>query len=90
MKLLRFQIANLLDKLPSTCWVNLVFWALGYQTLGETFGKNSNWKGQTCRWDNEGTPFAYCNKCGMTGRYFLGHPMPVDKPLNKEIQQESR
>lgn len=83
MNWIRLKVARFLDKIyPDACWLNLYFWAIGWQTLRNTFGENGNWKHQICRWNNEGTPYAYCNKCALTGRYFIGHPMPAD---SKEV-----
>lgn len=69
MEWIRFMIADLLDRKPDTCWMNLVLWALGIHTLRETFGRDGNWKDQTCRKDAD-EPYDYCGKCEKTGRFY--------------------
>lgn len=55
---MRWRIAHLLDRLPWTCWTNLVTWALGWNPLREI--------GQTdmCRRDaaESGDGCCYCSK----------------------------
>ena len=72
MNKVRLLIADYLNRREGACWANLVLWALGYQSLMETFGTNGNWKSQICRRDCGATPFAYCGKCQLTGRYYNG------------------
>lgn len=54
----RFSIAIKLNNNSESCWANLVLWAVGYQSLFETFGANGNWKNQRCNPED-----AYCGKC---------------------------
>ena len=62
-KKIKFIIANVLDKFSQLCWTNLVLWA----ELDAPFKDIFN---QECRKDKEGYPYAYCNKCELTGRFY--------------------
>ena len=66
MKWFRWKIATLLDKNPDYCWASLVTWAIYKEPFWSVFRQ----KQQICRWNNTGTPYAYCNKCELTGKYY--------------------
>ncbi|MDD4892412.1 MAG: hypothetical protein PHH73_00235 [Candidatus Rickettsiella isopodorum] len=70
---IRLMIAYKLDKNPETCWSNLSCWAMGIQSFYETFLENghNNYKHQECRKGNKGTPYAYCNKCELSRRFYF-------------------
>ena len=57
MNKVKLIIARRLNRNPKACWANLVMWAMGYQSLGETFRVDGNWKSQICS-----DPY-YCGKC---------------------------
>lgn len=60
---LKFKIAVWLDNhYDDACWYNLASWAMGHHGFWETFGKNGDWRDQSC------TDYAYCGKCVRTGR----------------------
>ena len=71
---LKYKIIEKLDKNPDYCWANLVLWAEGYRKFWSLFFKNhfdNNYKNQSCREGNSGTPYAYCGKCEKTGKFYL-------------------
>ncbi|HDZ61142.1 MAG TPA: hypothetical protein ENH46_05540 [Candidatus Pacearchaeota archaeon] len=72
IKKIKYKIIEFLDKKPEYCWANLVMWAEGYRSFWSLFFKNhseNDYQIQECRKSNEGTPYAYCNKCEVTGRF---------------------
>lgn len=56
-------IIKILDLLPHTCWANLVMWSLGYPDYFRRIFS------QECRKSKESTPYAWCGKCDVTGRF---------------------
>jgi len=64
---LKFRIAEWLDNhYNDACWFNLATWAMGMRGFWETFGKNGDWRDQSCT--NINGDYAYCGKCVKTGR----------------------
>ena len=73
MNKIKFKVIVYLNKNPEYCWANLVQWAEGIKPFWSLFFKNhpdNDYKDQVCRKNNEGTPYAYCNKCEITKRYY--------------------
>lgn len=64
---LKFKIILWLDAhYDDACWANLVLWAIGTHSFRETFGKDGDWREQSCT--NINGDYAYCGKCVRTGR----------------------
>lgn len=58
----RWRIAYALNRLPGTCWANLVSWALGSGPLIDRYGDGDVRADSTCRRDAEACGRCYCGK----------------------------
>lgn len=56
---IRWKIANALNRLPKTCWVNLVEWAQSERRIWDLRGVNQEW---LCDKDFESNSSCYCGK----------------------------
>lgn len=70
---MRQFIAEYLDKNPEYCWAELALWMMGHRPFWSIIFNNEFYKNQICRKGNSGTPYAYCNKCEITGRFYYRH-----------------
>lgn len=62
MEKIKFVIANIIDLNKNICWPELVLWVYGYISFNQAITTK-----QSCRPENEGTPYAWCGKCN---KYF--------------------
>jgi hypothetical protein len=61
---LRWKFADLLNRLPRTCWANLVSWALGSKPLIDRHGDGDIRQDWICRKDAGANGRCYCGKIG--------------------------
>ena len=64
---LRWRIAGVLNRLPRTCWANLVSWALGSTPLYSRHHDNDVRQDWICRKDAAASGRCYCGKIERPG-----------------------
>jgi hypothetical protein len=72
----RWWFADLLNRLPWTCWANLVSWALGSKPLYDRHGDGDIRMDWICRTDFENCGACYCGKLRAAPSPHSRRPVP--------------